>query len=424
MKHRYRILTALLLTAAVFFTSLPAGAVRFDDLDRRSADAGASLVLSAYFSENPGAGEALYQALKPLIDRQAAGMDVRVADDDEMDMPETTYDTPEIGVVCVPGALNLRETTSTLSPVVAQVFRNYEVLVLDEAVVNGFRWYRVGIYQGTHLTEGYTYADYVKYGEEAAVYYADLHAQEKSVAEMPEAIHVSANDEVPEEAEKELNEQLSLINYSLANDYDPNDTETSYMNRYAVLSYIVELYQGLSKLAEKYNLQETLAQSNRDLYNVVLIRETLIDESGGDETELQAQIAEARAQRREIQVMTLGESIAEYAATFVGSLPYVWGGASLVHGADCSGFAAQIYAHFGLIDQGMANVHGYDSRTLRSVGYGVDLASILPGDLVCYNGHVAIYYGNGLCVNEPAPGRRCSFNSLYMLPIICIRRLQ
>ena len=122
--------------------------------------------------------------------------------------------------------------------------------------------------------------------------------------------------------------------------------------------------------------------------------------------------------------MTLGESIAEYAATFVGSLPYVWGGASLVHGADCSGFAAQIYAHFGLIDQGMANVHGYDSRTLRSVGYGVDLASILPGDLVCYNGHVAIYYGNGLCVNEPAPGRRCSFNSLYMLPIICIRRLQ
>ena len=142
-----------------------------------------------------------------------------------------------------------------------------------------------------------------------------------------------------------------------------------------------------------------------------------------EEDLLQQQIFDAMAERKAKQSLTLGESIAEYAASFNGTLPYVWGGASLRSGADCSGFAAQIYAHFGLLDQGAANVHAYDSSALRSVGTGVSLSQIQPGDLVCYNGHVAIYYGNGLCVNEPAPGRYCEFDSLYMLPIITIRRL-
>ena len=112
-----------------------------------------------------------------------------------------------------------------------------------------------------------------------------------------------------------------------------------------------------------------------------------------------------------------------YAASFVGSLPYIWGGTSLTSGADCSGFLGQIYAHFGLLDQATANAHGYTSSNMRNLGYAVNIHDILPGDLLCYNGHVAIYYGDGIAVHEPSPGKKAQYGDMYMLPIITVRRL-
>ena len=408
----------------MLLASLPSGAIDFSDLDAGSADAGASRALAVYYAATPDAGQKIYALLQPLITAQEEGIVVTAGEGESMNTEEVRYETPVTGVVCVPGALNIRSSMTALSDVVAQVFRSYEILIYGESIQNGHLWYHVGVYEGLDLKEGYVYADYIKIGEEADAYFAALHEQEKNAASMPQHAEISEYDTATDEQKAEVRELFRQINYSLENDYNPNPEESSFMNRYAVLSYIVELYQQARGLTEEYNMNETLAQINVELYNVILMRENLVDESGGNEEELQQQILEAQAERKEKQVLTLGESIAEYAATFVGSLPYIWGGASLSRGADCSGFAAQIYAHFGLLDQGAANVHAYDSTALRSVGHAVTLAEILPGDLVCYNGHVAIYYGGGLCVNEPAPGRRCSFDSLYMLPIVCVRRLQ
>jgi cell wall-associated NlpC family hydrolase len=39
----------------------------------------------------------------------------------------------------------------------------------------------------------------------------------------------------------------------------------------------------------------------------------------------------------------LGQNIVNYAFSFVGRLPYVWGGASLEYGADCCGFTMALY---------------------------------------------------------------------------------
>ena len=127
-----------------------------------------------------------------------------------------------------------------------------------------------------------------------------------------------------------------------------------------------------------------------------------------------------------------GRQIADYAASFVGVLPYVWGGTSLTTGCDCSGFVATIYAKYGYLDQNLAKAHYYDSAGLRYVGKPVTynasslqelMKYLLPGDIICYEGHVAMYYGNGVVVHEPAEPRKAEFGSVMMKPIITIRRL-
>lgn len=124
-------------------------------------------------------------------------------------------------------------------------------------------------------------------------------------------------------------------------------------------------------------------------------------------------------------------AVADYAATFVGILPYVLGGASLTNGADCSGFIGQILAKFGLLDQNVANVHGYNSWGFRSLGTAVQyddsslqalVSCLKPGDVICYDGHVALYYGNGVVVHEPLPGRKAEWSGIMMKPILTIRR--
>ena len=87
----------------------------------------------------------------------------------------------------------------------------------------------------------------------------------------------------------------------------------------------------------------------------------------------------------------LGEQIAEYAQTFIGKFPYVWGGTSLKSGADCSGFVQSIYASFGINLPRLAQEQGVSGEPVGS------LQDAQPGDVVYYgsNPHVGIYIGDG-----------------------------
>ncbi len=117
---------------------------------------------------------------------------------------------------------------------------------------------------------------------------------------------------------------------------------------------------------------------------------------------------------------TSGQAVVEYACNFIGN-PYVWGGTSLTNGADCSGFIQSVYAHFGV------SLPHY-SGALRSVGYEVSPAEMLPGDIICYSGHCAIYIGNGQIVHAsnskpyPAGGIKISSNYNYRT-VLAIRRV-
>lgn len=86
-----------------------------------------------------------------------------------------------------------------------------------------------------------------------------------------------------------------------------------------------------------------------------------------------------------------GQAVADFAVQFVGN-PYVYGGSSLTHGADCSGFVMAVFQEFGV-----SLPHG--ANWLRSYGRGVSLSDAQPGDIICYANHCAIYIGDGQIVH-------------------------
>ena len=111
-----------------------------------------------------------------------------------------------------------------------------------------------------------------------------------------------------------------------------------------------------------------------------------------------------------------GQSVVNYASQFLGN-PYVYGGTSLTSGADCSGFVMSVYAHFGVSLP-------HSSNALRGSGYSVSYDSMQPGDIICYNGHVAIYAGNNTVIHasNPADGIKYTSPANYR-PVVTVRRI-
>jgi cell wall-associated NlpC family hydrolase len=111
-----------------------------------------------------------------------------------------------------------------------------------------------------------------------------------------------------------------------------------------------------------------------------------------------------------------GRAVANYGLQFVGN-PYRYGGSSLTNGADCSGFVMSVYAAFGV-------ALPHSSRADRSVGMAVDgLANAVPGDIVCYSGHVGIYIGNGQIVHASTRRTGIIVSNASYRRVLAVRRI-
>ena len=98
-------------------------------------------------------------------------------------------------------------------------------------------------------------------------------------------------------------------------------------------------------------------------------------------------------------------SVVAFAESFVGKVPYVWGGAS-PSGFDCSGFTMYCWSHFGV---------GLPHNAAAQQAMCQATSSPQPGDLVFFGSpayHVGIYIGGGSMVNAPHTGAMVSYGSV------------
>ncbi len=216
-------------------------------------------------------------------------------------------------------------------------------------------------------------------------------------------------------------EEADLEYFELTLEEQQAQLEEEIANKSQEMADFDEKLKEAEALAQQY--QETITALNAKIAELQEAQRIEEEEKAAAEAaaaEAAAAAAAAQTGSTNVSYSGTGSSVASYACQFVGN-PYVWGGTSLTSGCDCSGFIMSVYAHFGV-----SLPHSSDA--LRSVGTGVSPSNIMPGDIVCYSGHCAIYIGNGQIVHAsnskpyPAGGIKISNNYAYRT-VLAVRRV-
>ena len=379
-------------------------------------------------------------------DNDAAGNDQ--ADIEERESPQSTSEYADIGIASVLNYVNLRAEPSVGSEALGKLYNNSAATVLETVLDEaGEEWYLVS---SGSVENAYVKAEYVKVGDEdlargVSTRYATVTTTTLFVRTEP-GTEASVLTMLPEGED--------VVVYDALDEYGWYRVSTEEGLGYVSGDYVTvrtEFRVAESKEEEKERLEREEAERQAAAAAAEAARKACEEEErkaaeAARKTQEEAAKAMARQQTQNAQqaqqkndkvqgssqgqssssfgsnttakpqTVSNGQAVVNYAAQFVGN-PYVYGGSSLTNGADCSGFVMSVYQAFGISLP-------HSSSALRSVGYGVSLDAIQPGDIVCYSGHVGIYAGNNTLLHASSPSTGIKYTSpVTYREILAIRRI-
>ena len=376
-------------------------------------------------------------------DNDAAGNDQ--ADIEERESPQSTSEYADIGIASVLNYVNLRAEPSVESEALGKLYNNSAATVLETVLDEaGEEWYLVS---SGSVENAYVKAEYVKVGDEdlargVSTRYATVTTTTLFVRTEP-GTEASVLTMLPEGED--------VVVYDAYGWYRVSTEEGLGYVSGDYVTVRTEFRVAESKEEEKERLEREEAERQAAAAAAEAARKAREEEErkaaeAARKTQEEAAKAMARQQTQnaqqaqqkndkvqgssqgqssssfgsnttaKLQTVSNGQAVVNYAAQFVGN-PYVYGGSSLTNGADCSGFVMSVYQAFGISLP-------HSSSALRSVGYGVSLDAIQPGDIVCYSGHVGIYAGNNTLLHASSPSTGIKYTSpVTYREILAIRRI-
>lgn len=116
-----------------------------------------------------------------------------------------------------------------------------------------------------------------------------------------------------------------------------------------------------------------------------------------------------------------GEDVAAFARQWVG-YPYVWAGNDLNTGVDCSGFTQQVYLHFGIQLNRVADGQRINGIPVTSIDDAKAGDLFFYGDSGYSADHVALYLGDGTVIHASSPEYGIIISPInYRSPIAIVR---
>lgn len=357
-----------------------------------------------------------------------AGVTTAYADVGKSLHPVTVVAAPEdyshIAVSQVTDYVNIREQANTSSRIVGKIYNNCAATIQETVEGEGGAWYR--IQSGT--VTGYIKAQYFITGE----------AAEKLAQSIGREFVTVTTDNLRLREQPDFNSKVMTL-LPLDARYVVKGEESGFYKvevdadlvGYIAKEYgktVVEFDQAVSLEEERRKLAEE-TQRRQEAANAIaaleLARQAEAGAGASGSTEIliaanpevsdnsQRASAPSLAQNpgnaaepgagggshgpgSTAVVSATRTAIVAYAKQFLGN-PYVYGGASLTNGTDCSGFTQGVFANFGITT-------GRSSRDQAANGREIAVEAAQPGDLIFYASgdyinHVALYIGGGQVIH-------------------------
>ena len=418
MKVKYVKITAGMLTGLAVASTAPYG-VQAVGLTAGVASYTNNVVASA---SAPTAGVTSAVADVMLKGDETTTTDTDVASN-EAETVKSAY--ADVAIAKVQDYVNVRAENNEDSEVLGKLYNNSAATVL-ETTDDG--WYKIS----SGSVTGYVKSEYVVVGDDATVKSAGRRVATVNTETLKVRTSADENSEVLGLVAGE--DDLTVIDESadgwvgvstedgtgyVSSDYVSLDTEFTYAEskeeEAARLAKEEAERKAAAEAAAKEEAKKNAAsESNKsskasnESKKSEAVEETADEESSSSDSSSEESYSAPSGSN--------GQAVVDYACQFVGN-PYVYGGSSLTNGTDCSGFVMSVYAQFGISLP-------HSSSALRSVGYGVSVDDMQPGDIICYSGHVAIYCGGNTIVHASNPSTGIKYTSpANYKTILAVRRI-